>query len=588
MIEALGIAIVKNEADVIEAFVRHNLGFMDALFIADNASVDGTREILLHLQQEGLPLVLFDDPVVAHVQSEKMTAMYRRIVPLFKPKFVFSLDADEFVVAQSREALFAQLRAIKPGSQAHYYWRTYIPAPVARASDDFDPLRDITYRRTSEKPRAKVIVITNARFDNKLKIEQGNHNITVGRRRLRTVNLNDVVLAHFPVRTIDQAVGKGLVGWITNMERRRRQGPSDMGFQKKLLYERIVYGSGLTPQDLTAEAFRYSQAASITFEALKDSQAAGAEEKWPDGVVYDPIKPGYSQLTARAAASCTSLQKVMRCVDKILNPEAMDSVTSTEFLSIDSKYTGWRRFLSPTKAAPNPSSFFRSGRRGHRECLDIPPFRYLAERDNPVSVLEIGCGSGGYLRYFESRGARTVKGVGDADATFKYLQRGQAERVNLSNPLDLSEVFDLVVCLHAIDRADFSQQSVVIDNIVRHASKRIVFCGTRPGRVESSQMHSRPILGWLELFSSAGWYPHLFDSLALRSLATVPRLAANLLVLTKDDSGFAVAKSALVELEQSDVDRGANPPNVITHPFTQTAREWEKRKFHRSTTGKFR
>ena len=71
VIEALGIAMVKNEADVIEAFVRHNLGFMDALAIVDNDSIDGTREILVQLQQEGLPIILFDDPVVAHFHAEK-------------------------------------------------------------------------------------------------------------------------------------------------------------------------------------------------------------------------------------------------------------------------------------------------------------------------------------------------------------------------------------------------------------------------------------------------------------------------------------------------------------------------------------
>ena len=102
MTESLGIAVVKNEADVIEPFVRHNLGFMDALFIADNNSVDGTREILVQLQQEGLPIVLFDDPIVGHFQAEKVTAMYRQIVPEFKPRFVFLLDADEFIIAPSR------------------------------------------------------------------------------------------------------------------------------------------------------------------------------------------------------------------------------------------------------------------------------------------------------------------------------------------------------------------------------------------------------------------------------------------------------------------------------------------------------
>ena len=89
MIEALGIAMVKNDVDVIEAFVRHNLGFMDALAIVDNDSIDGTREILVQLQQEGLPIILFDDPVVGYFMAEIVTAVYRKVVPKFKPRFVF-------------------------------------------------------------------------------------------------------------------------------------------------------------------------------------------------------------------------------------------------------------------------------------------------------------------------------------------------------------------------------------------------------------------------------------------------------------------------------------------------------------------
>ncbi len=132
MIEALGIAMVKNEADIIESFVRHNLEFIDALVIAAMTSVDGPREILVRLRQEGLPIVLFDDPIVAHFQAEKVTALYRRVVPEFEPRFIFLLDADEFVVAPSREALYLQLRAMQAGIQAQYYWRSYIPHPQAR------------------------------------------------------------------------------------------------------------------------------------------------------------------------------------------------------------------------------------------------------------------------------------------------------------------------------------------------------------------------------------------------------------------------------------------------------------------------
>jgi len=37
---------VRNEADIVEAFVRHNLVLLDGIAIVDHASVDATPDIL--------------------------------------------------------------------------------------------------------------------------------------------------------------------------------------------------------------------------------------------------------------------------------------------------------------------------------------------------------------------------------------------------------------------------------------------------------------------------------------------------------------------------------------------------------------
>lgn len=43
--------MVRNENDVIESFVRHNLELMDEMHIIDHGSSDGTREILIQLKK---------------------------------------------------------------------------------------------------------------------------------------------------------------------------------------------------------------------------------------------------------------------------------------------------------------------------------------------------------------------------------------------------------------------------------------------------------------------------------------------------------------------------------------------------------
>ena len=52
------ISMVKNEADIIESFVRHTLRFVDVMYIIDHLSTDNTWIILNNLQAEGLPLIL--------------------------------------------------------------------------------------------------------------------------------------------------------------------------------------------------------------------------------------------------------------------------------------------------------------------------------------------------------------------------------------------------------------------------------------------------------------------------------------------------------------------------------------------------
>lgn len=325
MIEALGISMVKNEADVIEAFVRHNLAFMDMLVVIDNDSADDTREILKQLQQEGLSIVLFDDPVVAYFQAEKLTAVYHAVVPHFKPRFVFLLDADEFIVAPSREFLYGQLRKLRPGTQARYYWRTYIPAPTGSEGVPSDPLRSITHRMAVEDRWSKSIIVTKPKIDMKLRIQQGSHNVKCTGRSLKSAELKDIVLAHFPVRSVDQITSKVLVGWIAYLEknrhRRGRRTSTGPGFQWKVLYDRIIHGTGLTTEDLTREALKYAQPSEIKF-------------KWPQDVIHQPVVPAYAKLTARPGHTCTPLQKVVRSIDKILDPEKDFSIfeTMTAFL----------------------------------------------------------------------------------------------------------------------------------------------------------------------------------------------------------------------------------------------------------------
>ena len=68
----VAISMVKNEADIIECFVRHTLTFADAMIVAEQESFDDTGRILEKLAAEGLPLTVRRIHRTGHIQEEVM------------------------------------------------------------------------------------------------------------------------------------------------------------------------------------------------------------------------------------------------------------------------------------------------------------------------------------------------------------------------------------------------------------------------------------------------------------------------------------------------------------------------------------
>ena len=99
----LGAAHVRNEADIVEAFVRHTLALLDGIAIVDHMSVDETPDILRDLKAEGPPVFIAQDPSPMFDQQPMQNRLVRHLFPTTEAAWVFPLDADEFVRAPSRQ-----------------------------------------------------------------------------------------------------------------------------------------------------------------------------------------------------------------------------------------------------------------------------------------------------------------------------------------------------------------------------------------------------------------------------------------------------------------------------------------------------
>ena len=129
--EVWGVTVVRDEADVLPLVLDHcfRQGFAHVL-VADNRSVDGTREYLLDRQARDPRLHVALDAEPAHFQSEKMTVLAHRAWRA-GADWIVPFDADEFWFARGR-SVADHLRAQTTG-QVWASFHHMVPTHVVEA-----------------------------------------------------------------------------------------------------------------------------------------------------------------------------------------------------------------------------------------------------------------------------------------------------------------------------------------------------------------------------------------------------------------------------------------------------------------------
>lgn len=101
--------MVRDEVDIVAAMIEHHLDQgVDRIIATDNASVDGTREVLAEYEALGV-LTLLDDSRHEKQQAEVVTAMARRAVEEHGASWVINADADEFWAPVDRSRTLAEV-----------------------------------------------------------------------------------------------------------------------------------------------------------------------------------------------------------------------------------------------------------------------------------------------------------------------------------------------------------------------------------------------------------------------------------------------------------------------------------------------
>ena len=271
----LGAAQVRNEADIVEAFVRHNLTVLDGLVVVDHGSVDGTPDILRRLIGEGLPVFLGHETAPEFDQQVMRNRLVRHVFASSDADWVFPIDADEFIKTPARSVLEDALTERTLATDVSMEWHTYVPRFDAQA-DLLTLLRSARRVRDEGHGLRKVAVSRTFAARSDLFLTKGQHRVessSDSTPRPRTLLPADIVsLAHVPVRSARQFTAKVAVSWLANLRTPRREHNESIHMREA--YEYLRSGRPLTPRQLEAFAMNYS----VPMERWLPSDAIALED----------------------------------------------------------------------------------------------------------------------------------------------------------------------------------------------------------------------------------------------------------------------------------------------------------------------
>lgn len=257
----ISITTVKNEADIIESFIRYHLNIVDEMIILNNGSTDDTNYILNQLLAENLPITVIDDKDKYFKPVQKMNFLLKKAIQEYGADIVCPIDVDEFITSDTGNPR----DFIEHIDQHTYYklkWRTYVPTKDDDVHEKFIPSR-MTYIRDENLEEYKVILHKNLfnEFDASLTV--GSHELQYDRKqysdKVKCEICDDLIMAHFPLRSKEQTISKVLVSY-SNLLCRIEVNPN-LGFHKSHyapMFFRIKKEGDVSDNDVIEFAKRYS------------------------------------------------------------------------------------------------------------------------------------------------------------------------------------------------------------------------------------------------------------------------------------------------------------------------------------------
>jgi len=239
----VAVSIVKNEADIIECFVRHTLAWVDHHLIFDHDSTDGTREILHCLQHEGLPITLFRDDAPGHLQQARSNHLTRLAAKTHGADWVLPLDADEILTGPDRPSLEQSLGSLDAARPASLPLLDYCPTTGDEAAI-INPVIRMRHCQPRSSRTRKIFIPRRLAADPGFTAGKGNHALYRGTEILPDHPLPaDYHLAHLALRSPQHQVLRVVRAELQRQSRGRAAAGLDVHY--RLGYQLLAENPGL-------------------------------------------------------------------------------------------------------------------------------------------------------------------------------------------------------------------------------------------------------------------------------------------------------------------------------------------------------